>query len=967
MSAASRSLKCYKHFKNSKTVVPFGGIGKCSSDSLRFPLSGIAASIHVLSVGYCGIATEGIEAFEVELAVGIPSVVKWRIYRTRRDFALLDEALRRVFGDGFMPAPVGTRGFRGDFNMIDWDDANCEDVEGFLTSICSSSEVLATDHFQVFVELSRRSMILFDEASRSGAGRKKDALLKRIEGPALVKPDGSKATGGSWPSALRCGQWTMVWLTLERDGFVVGRPRIGDEDAAEDALLFDTETRVEYGRSHGRGKAAAGLKISTAETVLRVDLGSTLNLQLWLRSIDQSLRECPWTSDLSTLLFYHFSFVGKHRGLCCAEVLEALEGAQSCIWIQGWWLTPTLDLGNRDSEEDTQRLCDVLKLKAEQGVSIRILVYKEIPLALSNASGIAKEFLNSLHPNIQVSRHPHHHFTPSGHTALFWSHHSKVVIVDQTWRGFVGGLDLAKGRWDTSSHPVTDSGHQQGSEYYNPTLRDCPRGADAEYLDRSTEPRMPWHDVAVELLGGEAVLDLARHFAQLWNHVHTSGVLATPTQHPEDPLQNVHNLECSPSSAVGGAFAVSGDHSAEVLQKLASCEFGVATSSTRSLNLDHEAGWRSGSLRTVSEGSTLRSDDMLENFPDDELDELDCEVQVLRSGGRWSLGVNTENSIYSAYLHLIEQSKRFIYIENQFMVSSVGEYSPVGQESRSVANLIAEALARRIIRAAEEGDRQFRVYVVIPSAPAMPCDDWQSTSSYACRMTLALQLKTIAQGQHSLRFILNQRLLKLPDYQGLDEPWTEHIAFFSLRGAGVLPNGKLVTEQIYIHSKMMIVDDERFIVGSANINDRSMVGTRDSEMAVLVEKPQLAKKMRVALWREHLGVPVDESSDLEIKLQDPQSNDCWGTWKELASENSCVFREYFPGLVPDSEIRDGEDYTAAKLASTNSRLGEMPTNREVSSSMPLRGHVVEFPKDFMRDDDLSKPGLPIEPPEYMFA
>lgn len=33
---------------------------------------------------------------------------------------------------------------------------------------------------------------------------------------------------------------------------------------------------------------------------------------------------------------------------------------------------------------------------------------------------------------------------------------------------------------------------------------------------------------------------------------------------------------------------------------------------------------------------------------------------------------------------------------------------------------------------------------------------------------------------------------------------------------------------MYLHSKLMIVDDKKAILGSANINDRSMRGTRDS-------------------------------------------------------------------------------------------------------------------------------------------
>ena len=35
-----------------------------------------------------------------------------------------------------------------------------------------------------------------------------------------------------------------------------------------------------------------------------------------------------------------------------------------------------------------------------------------------------------------------------------------------------------------------------------------------------------------------------------------------------------------------------------------------------------------------------------------------------------------------------------------------------------------------------------------------------------------------------------------------------------------------------VHSKMMIVDDDYVIIGSANINQRSQDGTRDTEIAV---------------------------------------------------------------------------------------------------------------------------------------
>ena len=44
-----------------------------------------------------------------------------------------------------------------------------------------------------------------------------------------------------------------------------------------------------------------------------------------------------------------------------------------------------------------------------------------------------------------------------------------------------------------------------------------------------------------------------------------------------------------------------------------------------------------------------------------------------------------------------------------------------------------------------------------------------------------------------------------------------------------------ITELVYVHAKMMIVDDQSVIIASANINDRSLLGNRDSELALLVQ------------------------------------------------------------------------------------------------------------------------------------
>jgi phospholipase D1/2 len=78
---------------------------------------------------------------------------------------------------------------------------------------------------------------------------------------------------------------------------------------------------------------------------------------------------------------------------------------------------------------------------------------------------------------------------------------------------------------------------------------------------------------------------------------------------------------------------------------------------------------------------------------------------------------------------------------------------------------------------------------------------------------------------------------------------------------------------IYVHSKLMIVDDAYIIVGSANINQRSLDGSRDSEIAIGAfqdgfvlrtarDKLPLGQVagFRKTLWKEHLGVRAGSSS-----------------------------------------------------------------------------------------------------------
>ena len=84
---------------------------------------------------------------------------------------------------------------------------------------------------------------------------------------------------------------------------------------------------------------------------------------------------------------------------------------------------------------------------------------------------------------------------------------------------------------------------------------------------------------------------------------------------------------------------------------------------------------------------------------------------------------------------------------------------------------------------------------------------------------------------------------------------------------------------IYVHSKVMIIDDRYAAIGSANINNRST--TNDSELHVAIidsntiQSPLdgvndticvFAKNLRLRLWEEHLGVSANALNDPFIAI-----------------------------------------------------------------------------------------------------
>lgn len=522
------------------------------------------------------------------------------------------------------------------------------------------------------------------------------------------------------------------------------------------------------------------------------------------------------------------------------EFHKALLWAKKNIYITDWFFSPFVYLlpGNNNDN----RLDNILKAKAEEGVKIFVLLWNETKLALDINSHHAERYLESLHPNIKVMRHPI--VTP-----MKWSHHQKTLCVDQKI-AFVGGLDLAFGRYDDQYHLCVDREKKVwlGKNYYNPSIKAITKVEQPfdDLLDRQNHWRMPWHDVHA-VCDGYAARDVARSFIDRWNH---------------------HK---------------------EALQKDDSYAYLVPSDDNCS---------RRGKMK----------------------------VQVLRSISLWSAGViQTESSIYAAYLRLIEKSEHFIYIENQFFISDTA-----GAE---VQNKIASAIFNRIVKAATE-QQIFRVVVVLPVTP-----EGSFLDDEAIRNIMLWQQKTISKGEQSLLGLLKKK------FEGTEMDFNEFLTFHSLQSFGSLPSTN-VTEQVYVHSKLLIIDDRTVIVGSANINDRSMLGDRDSEIALLIEDTEMergifnglpydvtrfAHELRVSLWKEHLGLNLMDGS-----VEDPITDDCFNFWKHRSRQNTEILRASFPKF-PSNAIPTLEIYNQ-----------QQPLSQGIVNGVV--GHLIDHPLNFLCDE-----------------
>ena len=250
-------------------------------------------------------------------------------------------------------------------------------------------------------------------------------------------------------------------------------------------------------------------------------------------------------------------------------------------------------------------------------------------------------------------------------------------------------------------------------------------------------------------------------------------------------------------------------------------------------------------------------------------------------------------------------------------------------------HLIPSEMTQRIIEKIELGE-PFKCYVVIPMYPEGDPTDlvtqeilfWQHRTMESMYGQISKAIKANKAETHPTDYLSFYCLAKrespseIP--KDLDEPKPGTIAA-TLR--------KTMRYPIYVHCKMSIFDDEYILIGSANINQRSLGGNRDTEIAVGGYQPGekqskgAVRSFRMALWAAHLG------GTNEKHLQ-PESDECLGKVKETTN-------------------KFWELYTAEKPEHSDVKMLPYPINVDKKGKVT----ALEKPWDFFPDTQASVIGV----------
>ncbi|XP_056421164.1 phospholipase D1 [Hyla sarda] len=975
--------------KTSSASIPFSAIYKTKGfkePDLQTYLTGCAIKVRVLEVerfaSSSSSKTSVLNIYTIELNHG---EFTWQVKRKFKHFQDLHRELLRY--KAFIRIPIPTRSHtvrrqtvrRGDVRSMPNLPRNAEIVreeqassrrkqlEDYLSALLKMPMYRNYHATREFIDVNQLSFI-------------HDLGPKGIEGMIMKRSGGHRIPGlNCCGQGSACYRWSKRWLVVKDSFLLYMKP---DTGAISFVLLVDKEFNIKMGKKDT--ETQYGLRIDTLSRSLILKCNSYRHARWWGQAIEEFVRK-HGKNFLTAHRFGSYAAVQKNT-LCkwyvnakgyFNDVADAMEAAKEEIFITDWWLSPEIFLKRPVVEGNRWRLDCVLKRKAQQGVKIFVMLYKEVELALGINSEYSKRTLMRIHPNIKVMRHPDH----MSSSVYLWAHHEKIVVIDQSV-AFVGGIDLAYGRWDDDEHRLTDVGSvkrivaAQSTTGINMALSGSVQALNGE--DMSTKKP----SFQVQEKKGEEVVDnskirgmgKSRKFAKfsLYKQLHKHNLQHADSVSSIDSQSHrgsVRSLQTGVGELLGETRFWHGKDYCNFVFKdwvqldkpfddfidryqtprmpwhdISSVVHGKAA---RDVARHFIQRWNFTKImkpkyRSLSYPFLLpKSHKTANELPYQVPGSIHADSQVLRSAADWSAGIKYhEESIHNAYVHVIQNSEHYIYIENQFFISC--------SDNKVVFNKIGDTIAQRIIKAHRENKR-YRVFVITPLLPGFEADI-STGGGNALQAIMHFNYRTICRGEHS---IIEQLKTEIGD------KWLNYISFCGLRTHAEL-EGNLVTELIYVHSKLLIADDNTVIIGSANINDRSMMGKRDSEMAVIIQDTEKvlsvmdgeayeAGKFALSLRMHCFSLLLGCLNDPSVNIQDPISDKFFKeVWVATTARNTTIFDKVFRCL-PSDEVQyffHLPDYLAKSALATQDRV------KAQEELQRIRGFVVQLPFLFLSGENL---------------
>uniref|UniRef100_A0A674BZ36 Phospholipase n=1 Tax=Salmo trutta TaxID=8032 RepID=A0A674BZ36_SALTR len=748
---------------------------------------------------------------------------------------------------------------------------------------------------------------------------------KGLEGMVYKRSGGHRIPGlNCCGHSKMCYRWSKRWLVVKDSFLLYMKP---DSGAIAFVLLVDKEFCIKMDSKDTETRH--GVRIDSLSRALVLKCSSYRHARWWGQAIEGFVQK----HGSAFLTDHRFgSFARQEHNIPAkwyvngktymADVADALEGAEEEIFITDWWLSPEIFMKRPVVEGNRWRLDCILRRKAQQGVRIFVMLYKEVELALGINSEYSKRTLMHLHPNVKVMRHPDH----VSSSVYLWAHHEKIIIIDQSV-AFVGGIDLAYGRWDDREHRLTDV----GSVTRSVALDSAPsngKGAAALVVDSGDQPKL------------KGLGRIRRTGFSMKRHLQKHGLAHA------DSVSSVDSSEektvRSMQTGIGGVGELVGDtrfwHGKDY------CNFVYKDWIQLDKPFDDfidrhthpRMPWHD--IASVVHGKAAR--DVARHF-----------IQ------RWNFCKIMKPKYRSlSYPYLLPKSHttagEIRYQVPNYPALSIRLVSVMYcTDNRHVFNKIGDAIAERIIQAYKEG-KKFRVYVVTPLLPGFE-GDINTGGGSAIQAVMHYNYRTMNRGDCSIISQLKREM---------DEQWMNYISFCGLRTHAEL-EGRLVTELVYVHSKMLIADDNTVIIGSANINDRSMLGKRDSEVAVIVEDSETvtavmdgqeyqAGRYALALRLECFRTILGAHTDLSIDVSDPLSDHFYKEiWMTTCARNATIYQKVFRCL-PSSDVRNILELEGYLAKPGLEREDSARAHEELKK---IRGFLVQFPLDFLSEQNLLPP------------